>query len=113
MNALNELQADERCEMCGALKCGRDVDIRPSWTMAEAMRRIADIGLQDVVALNIVCHRVAMPDATYREIGAAVGCSHVWVQRKMKDIEAAFPGLGAFVRSQGRHAQGQKRRQSH
>ena len=107
---IETIRGEERCELCGALKTAEGVDIKASWGAVEAMRRLADIWLQDPIALGIVLARVAMPTASYRDLGVAVGSNHVEVQRKLSALRAYMPCVAAFAESKNAHAQARKRR---
>jgi len=104
-----DIEADERCEMCGALRFGDEVDTKASHDAVEMLRRLADIWLQDPIALGVVLVRVAMPTATYREIGRIVGRSNPVVIEHIKHIKSSYPQIGAFAESKNQYAQARKR----
>ncbi len=107
----DNIPAADRCELCGALRFGDgETDLRPSYDAVEMLRRLADIWLQDQVALGIVLARVAMPTASYRELGRMVGRSNPVVIAHVRHIRASYPEVGAFVESRNAHAQARKRR---
>lgn len=102
-----------RCEMCGALRFGDGkTDSRPSYDMVEMLRLLADIWLQDPIALGVVLARVVMPTASMREIGAVVGRDVSTVAHHMRALAAYKPTLGRFVESKNQHAQAWKRRRT-
>ena len=107
----DNIPAPDRCELCGALRFGAgETDLRPSYDAVEMLRRLADIWLQDRVALGIVLARVAMPTASMRELGSVVGRDVSTVAHHMRALRKHSGALGAFVQSKNAHAQAWKRR---
>jgi len=109
---IETIRGEERCELCGALKTAEGVDIKASWGAVEAMRRLADIWLQDRVACELLIARVALPSATYRELGRLFNLDPMSLVRRASSLGKYSRAIGLYVKPQGPHAQAQARRRA-
>lgn len=108
---LDSAASEDRCEMCGGVKTSCGVDCRPPAPAAEALRRMADVWLQDRLSVEIILCRVVFPDMSYAQIGKMCGgVSRQRIDQKLRQIESAFPHIGAFCRDQSAYATAQRRK---